>query len=102
MARSNLDWGFEIKVDNPAEVGADRLLNTLAAHQAHHGPLVILDFGTATTFDVVKTPHHGSANLDDGLMAAVRAPIAVISVTIRQNGHIETVEYDKWICMTMF
>ena len=53
VARSNLDWGFEIKVDNPAEVGADRLLNTLAAHQAHKGPLVILDFGTATTFDVV-------------------------------------------------
>ena len=53
IARSNLDWGFSIKVDNPAEVGADRLLNTLAAHQAHHGPLIVLDFGTATTFDVV-------------------------------------------------
>ena len=53
VARSNLDWGFSIKVDNPAEVGADRLLNTLAAHQAHRGPLVVLDFGTATTFDVV-------------------------------------------------
>jgi competence protein ComEC len=31
-------------------------------------------------FDVVKTPHHGSANLDDDLMAAVRAPVGVISV----------------------
>ena len=53
VARSNLDWGFEIKVDNPAEVGADRLLNSLAAHRAHKGPLVVVDFGTATTFDVV-------------------------------------------------
>ena len=53
IARSNLDWGFAIRVDNPAEVGADRLLNTLAAHQAHQGPLIVLDFGTATTFDVV-------------------------------------------------
>jgi len=53
IARSNLNWGFEIRVDNPAEVGADRLLNTMAAHQAHHGPLLVLDFGTATTFDVV-------------------------------------------------
>ena len=53
IARSNLDWGFEIKVDNPAEVGADRLLNSLAAHQAYRGPLVVIDFGTATTFDVV-------------------------------------------------
>ena len=34
----------------------------------------------ATGFDVVKTPHHGSANLDEGLMAAVRAPVGVVSV----------------------
>ena len=53
VARSNLDWGFDIRVDQPAEVGADRLLNTLAAHQAYRGPLIVLDFGTATTFDVV-------------------------------------------------
>ncbi len=53
IARSTLDWGFEIKVDNPAEVGADRLLNVLAAHRHYVGPLMVLDFGTATTFDVV-------------------------------------------------
>ncbi len=53
VARSTLDWGFEIKVDNPAEVGADRLVNALAAHARFHGPLVVVDFGTATTFDVV-------------------------------------------------
>jgi type III pantothenate kinase len=53
VARSTLDWGFEIRVNNPAEVGADRLLNTLAGHRLHGGPLIIVDFGTATTFDVV-------------------------------------------------
>ncbi len=53
VARSNLDWGFDIRIDNPAEVGADRLLNTLAAHQSYGGPLIVIDFGTATTFDVV-------------------------------------------------
>jgi type III pantothenate kinase len=53
IARSELDWGFDIKVDNPAEVGADRLLNSLAGHRTHKGPLIIIDFGTATTFDVV-------------------------------------------------
>ncbi|MBV9750384.1 MAG: type III pantothenate kinase, partial [Acetobacteraceae bacterium] len=53
VARSTLDWGFPIQVDSPAEVGADRLLNTLAAHQMHGGPLIVIDFGTATTFDVV-------------------------------------------------
>jgi type III pantothenate kinase len=53
IARARLDWGFDIRVDNPEEVGADRLLNALAAHRAYHGPLVVIDFGTATTFDVV-------------------------------------------------
>jgi len=53
VARSILDWGFEIKVDQPQEVGADRLLNSLAAHHHYKGPLIVIDFGTATTFDVV-------------------------------------------------
>lgn len=53
IASARLNWGFAIEVDNPAEVGADRLLNALAAHRLYKGPLVIIDFGTATTFDVV-------------------------------------------------
>ena len=53
VARSILNWGFEIKVDQPQEVGADRLLNALAAHHHYQGPLIVIDFGTATTFDVV-------------------------------------------------
>jgi type III pantothenate kinase len=53
IARSLLDWGFAIRVDRPQEVGADRLLNALAAHHHYSGPLIVIDFGTATTFDVV-------------------------------------------------
>jgi type III pantothenate kinase len=53
IARSSLDWGFDIRMDQPEEVGADRLLNALAAHHRYRGPLVVIDFGTATTFDVV-------------------------------------------------
>jgi type III pantothenate kinase len=53
IARSNLDWGFAIKVDRPQEVGADRLLNALASHRHYGGPLIVVDLGTATTFDVV-------------------------------------------------
>jgi type III pantothenate kinase len=53
IARAALDWGFAIKVDNPEEVGADRLLNALAGKARFGGPLIIVDFGTATTFDVV-------------------------------------------------
>jgi type III pantothenate kinase len=53
IARASLDWGFEIKIDNPNEVGADRLLNAMAGHRHFGGPLIVVDFGTATTFDVV-------------------------------------------------
>ncbi|QYU71154.1 type III pantothenate kinase [Leptolyngbya sp. 15MV] len=53
IARAALDWGFEIRVEAPHEVGADRLLNALAAHRRYQGPLIVIDFGTATTFDVV-------------------------------------------------
>jgi type III pantothenate kinase len=53
IANATLDWGFDIKVDNPNEVGADRLLNTLAGHKHYGGPAVVIDFGTATTFDVM-------------------------------------------------
>ncbi|MGG5808371.1 type III pantothenate kinase [Falsiroseomonas sp. CW058] len=53
IARAHLDWGFAIRVEAPHEVGADRLLNALAAHHRYQGPLVVIDFGTATTFDVV-------------------------------------------------
>ncbi len=54
IARSVLHWGFDIRVDNPPEVGADRLLNALAAHRIYGGPLIVIDFGTATTFDLVE------------------------------------------------
>ncbi len=53
IARASLDWGFDIKIDQPNEVGADRLLNAMAGHQHLGGPLIVVDFGTATTFDVV-------------------------------------------------
>lgn len=42
-----------VRVDHPGEVGADRLLNALAAHRLYGGPAVVLDFGTATTLDAV-------------------------------------------------
>lgn len=45
--------GVAIHVDNPNEVGADRIVNCVAAHGAYGGPTIIVDFGTATTFDIV-------------------------------------------------
>ncbi len=51
----DLDLGASIRLDNPKEAGADRVINAIAAHAAYGGPLIIIDFGTATTFDVVDS-----------------------------------------------
>ncbi|MBM4161263.1 MAG: type III pantothenate kinase [Ignavibacteria bacterium] len=48
-----LDLGFSIHYDDPNSVGADRLCNAVAGHARFGGPLIIIDFGTATTYDVV-------------------------------------------------
>jgi type III pantothenate kinase len=47
------EWGIELDVAEPRTVGADRVLNAIAAHALHEGDLIVVDFGTATTFDVV-------------------------------------------------
>lgn len=46
--------GMPVRYDNPAEVGADRIVNAVAAYEKFGGPCVIVDFGTATTFDCVS------------------------------------------------
>jgi type III pantothenate kinase len=47
------EWPIALDVDEPQSVGADRALNVIAGHAKHKGDLIIIDFGTATTFDVV-------------------------------------------------
>ncbi len=46
--------GVPVLMDNPREVGADRVINALAAATLYEGPAIVVDFGTATTFDVVS------------------------------------------------
>jgi len=46
--------GMPVHYDNPSEVGADRIVNSVAAFEKHGGPCIIVDFGTATTFDCVS------------------------------------------------
>ena len=46
--------GVQLLVDNPKEIGADRIVNTLAAHTLYGGPAVVVDFGTSTNLDVVS------------------------------------------------
>jgi type III pantothenate kinase len=47
-------WPLQLDVDEPQNVGADRALNAIAAHAKYPGDLLVIDFGTATTFDVIS------------------------------------------------
>jgi type III pantothenate kinase len=51
---TGIKTGVRIRMDNPREVGADRIVNAASAHHLYGGPIIIVDLGTATTFDVVS------------------------------------------------
>ncbi len=51
----NAHLGIEVRIEKPSEAGADRLVNAVGAHVAYPGPLLVIDSGTATTFDVIGT-----------------------------------------------
>jgi type III pantothenate kinase len=67
-----LRTGMPIRIDNPKELGADRLVNAIAAYDRFHGPCVVVDFGTAITFDAVSG--------DGEYLGGIIAPGAEISL----------------------
>ena len=69
--------GVRIRMDNPREVGPDRIVHSAAAHQLYGGPLIIVDMGTATTFDVVSRDgeYRGGA-IAPGFQTAAEAPFS--------------------------
>jgi type III pantothenate kinase len=51
----NVELGIDIRIEKPSEAGADRLVNAIGAHVVYPGDLIIIDSGTATTFDVIAS-----------------------------------------------
>lgn len=49
----NAELGVQVRIDKPSEAGADRLVNAIGAHVRYPGPLIVIDSGTATTFDII-------------------------------------------------
>ena len=54
VVEPGLKTGINLKMENPKELGADRLVNMVAAHELYKGDLIVIDYGTATTFDVIN------------------------------------------------
>lgn len=72
-----LDLGIELLVDNPWEVGTDRIVTSLAAHHLYGGPAIIIAFSTATTFDVISA--------EGNFLGGAIAPGLVISAEALSN-----------------
>lgn len=54
VGKGGLKTGMRVRTDNPREVGADRIVNAIAAYVRWGGPIIVVDFGTATTFDCIN------------------------------------------------
>lgn len=65
ISNPDVDLGIEVLIDRPAEAGADRLMNAVGAHTHYGGPLMVVDFGTGTTFDIID----GQGNYTGGIIA---------------------------------
>ncbi|MEC8777096.1 MAG: type III pantothenate kinase, partial [Pseudomonadota bacterium] len=90
IGEDDCDLGIEALIDRPDQVGADRLVNTVAVHGRYEGALIVVDFGTATTFDVVDEDgnYRGGVicpginlSLDALYMAAAQLPRVDIRAT---------------------
>ena len=69
--------GVAVEIDRPEEVGADRVVNAAAAFERHGGPCIVIDFGTATTFDVVSAAgNYIGGAIAPGLGLATEALVA--------------------------
>ena len=66
VVSAGIKTGLKIKTENPKQVGADRIVDAVAAYTLHGGPVIVIDYGTATTYDVVGA--------DGTFEAAVIAP----------------------------
>src|SRR6478609_3270617 len=117
--------GIPVLMDNPREVGTDRIVNSLAAATIYGGPAIVVDFGTATTFDVVngKGQYVGGAispgiettveALQSGMVFGVAAQVeglvarmitelgaAAEDVTVISTGHLAALLVDDCACFT--
>ncbi len=73
VVTSQIALGIGIDLPNPGEVGADRLVNAVAAHEAYPGDLIVIDFGTATTFDIITDGVYRGGVIAPGINLSVEA-----------------------------
>lgn len=88
-----VDLGLEIRIERPEQVGVDRLVNAVAAFAAYGGPLILIDIGTATTFDMVGSDgaYEGGViapGLNLSLEALDRAAAKLPRISVKRPRHV--------------
>ena len=74
VVAAGIRTGVRIQMDNPREVGADRIANAAAAHHLYRGPVIVADLGTATTFDTIsKEGDYLGGAIAPGILTAAEA-----------------------------
>lgn len=90
-----VDWGVRLDIDDPSSLGADRAINVIAAHALHPEDLIIVDFGTATKFDVCdfEGSYKGGIicpgiNLSLEALVSAAAKLPRIAITAPENNSV--------------
>ncbi len=87
--------GMNIKYDNPRQVGADRIVNAVAALKKYGGPLIIVDFGTATTFCAIT---ENNEYLGGAILPGIKISADALYQKAAKLTRVELVKPDKVIC----
>ena len=93
VVESGIETGLAIKYDNPKQVGADRVVNAVAAFEKYGGPLIIVDFGTATTFCAIsESAEYLGGTISPGIKitsdALVEKTAKLPKVELEEPGHV--------------
>lgn len=87
--------GMNIKIDNPKEVGADRIVNAVAGYEMYGGPLIIVDFGTATTYCAIAK---NGDYLGGAISPGVRISMDALYQRTAKLPRVELIKPDTVIC----
>ncbi len=94
VGKPECELGVDVRVDEGTHVGADRLVNTVGAYARYGGNLIVVDFGTATTFDVVD---HDGAYIGGVIAPGVNLSIRALHEAAAALPHIDVTQPDKVI-----
>ena len=72
VGEAGVELGIGVNIDVPAQAGADRLVNAVGAMASHELPAILLDFGTATTFDVIKNGIYDGGVIAPGVNLSIK------------------------------